>query len=132
LTLRVFVGRAAYGLFLVAYLSQLFADRPALWARAVPVLLLGLPAMFVLRFLHRLSPQLRAFLQHLLRRGSTAVAAGLEVVSVVLILSGAVAAQSVRPTLAITAAVIALLARLTFYLDTRKLTRLPKTSHPTT
>jgi hypothetical protein len=108
--------------------SLLFAGQSALWARAIPVLLLGLPTLFVLRFLHRLSPQLRSFLQHLLSRGSTAVAAGLEVLAVVLILSGVLAPQPVRPMLAITAALIALLARLTFYLSTRKLTRLPKPS----
>jgi tetratricopeptide (TPR) repeat protein len=127
LTLRVFVGRAAYGLFLVAYVSQLFAGQSAPWARTIPVLLLCLPTMFVLRFLHRLSPQLRSFLHQLLRRGSTAVAAGLEVLALALVLAGVPAPQPVRPMLAITAAVIALLARLTFYLDTRKLTRLPKT-----
>jgi tetratricopeptide (TPR) repeat protein len=130
LTLRVFIGRAAYGLFLVAYVSQLFAGQSALWARAIPVLLLSLPTMFVLRFVHRLSPQLRSFLQHLLRRGSTAVAAGLEALSVALVLAGVLAPQPVRPVLAITAAVIALLARLTFYLDTRKLTQPSKTSRP--
>jgi tetratricopeptide (TPR) repeat protein len=130
LTLRVFAGRAAYCLFVVAYVSQLFAGRSAPWARAIPVLLLSLPVLFVLRFLHRLTPQLRSFLQQLLRRGSTAVAAGLEVLSVVLILSGVPAPQPARPMLAITAAVIALLARLTFYLDTRKLTRPPRTSTP--
>ena len=120
LTLRVFVGRAAYGLFITAYLSQLFAVRSAPWSRAIPVLLMALPVLFVIGFLQRLTPQLRAFLRQLLRRGATAVAVWLEGLGVVLIMTGVFAPQSVRPALAGVAAIIALVARLVLYLDTRR------------
>jgi hypothetical protein len=121
LTLGVFLARTAYFLFVTGYLGQLFADHSTLSARAVPVLLLALPVLFVIGFLHRLSPQLRMFLWRRLRHGATAVAVGLEAGSVVLVLAAAVTAQPVRPILAVLAAVLALTARLTLYLHTRRL-----------
>ena len=126
LTLRVFLARVAYGLFVVAYLSQAFALGTAAWARVVPMLLLALPAWFVIGFRQRLSPPLRSFLRQLLSRGAPAVAAGLEVTSVVLILIGALAPQPVRALAAISAAVVALFARLALHLDTRRLLRAPR------
>jgi tetratricopeptide (TPR) repeat protein len=123
LTLRVFLGRAAYFLFVTAYLGQFFAGRSALPARAIPVLLLALPVLFIVAFLRRLSPQLRTFLRQLLRRRATSVAAALELGSVVLVLAGVTAPQPVRPALAIAAAVLALIARLVLYPDTRQLFR---------
>jgi tetratricopeptide (TPR) repeat protein len=123
LTLRVFLARAAYGLFVTAYLSQLFAIRSTPWSRLTPVLLLVLPGLFVGRFLWRLTPLLRSFLGRLLRRGATAVAVGLGVLSVALLGVGVFAEQTTRPSLAAAAAVIALVARLVLYLDTRRLLR---------
>jgi tetratricopeptide (TPR) repeat protein len=123
LTLRVFVGRAAYGLFITAYLSQLFAVHSTPWSRVIPILLMALPVLFVIGFLQRLTPQLRAFLRQLLRRGATAVAVWLEGLGAVLIMVGVFAPQGVRPTLAGVAAIIALVARLVLYLDTRRTLR---------
>jgi tetratricopeptide (TPR) repeat protein len=123
LTLRVFLGRAAYFLFVTAYLGQLFVGRSGLSARAIPVLLLALPVLFIIGFLRRLNPALRTFLRQLLRRGATSVAVALELLSVVLVLVGVPSPQASRPTLAIAAAVLALTARLVLYLDTRRLLR---------
>jgi tetratricopeptide (TPR) repeat protein len=120
LTLRVFLGRTAYFLFITGYLGQLFSDRATFSARSAPVLLLALPVLFVLRFLHQLSPQLRAFLGHRLRRRPTALAVGLEVGSGVLVLIGAGAPEPWRPALTVLAAVSALIARLVLYLDDRR------------
>jgi tetratricopeptide (TPR) repeat protein len=120
LTLRVFLGRTAYFLFLTGYLGQLFSDRTSLSARAVPVLLSALPMLFILGFLHQLTPALRRFLGQQLRQRGTQVAVGLEVGSVVLVLVSAGAAQSWRPPLSVLAAVTALAARLTLYLEDRQ------------
>jgi tetratricopeptide (TPR) repeat protein len=121
LTLRVFLGRTAYFLFITGYLGQLFSDRPSLSARAVPVLLLALPVLFIVGFLHQLTPSLRRFLFQRLRGRGTALAVGLEAASVVLVLIAAGAAQSWRPTLTVLAALSALAARLTLYLDDRRM-----------
>jgi tetratricopeptide (TPR) repeat protein len=123
LTLRMFLGRAAYGLFVAAYLSLLFAVWSAPWSRAIPLLLLALPILFVAGFLRRLAPALRSFLGRLLRRGWTAVALGLEAFSVVLIVAGVFPPQALRPGLGVAAAICALLARLVLYLDLRRLLR---------
>ena len=123
LTLRVFLARAAYGLFATAYLSLVFAIRSAPWSRAIPLLLLTLPALFVIAFVRRLSPQLRSFLRQLLSRGSTAVAIGLELFGAGLMSVGVIAGQSVRPGLAVAAATSCLLARLVLFLGTRRLLR---------
>jgi tetratricopeptide (TPR) repeat protein len=123
LTLRVFLGRAAYGLFVTAYLSSFFAGWPELWSRVIPVLLLALPALFVIGFGRRLSPQLRSFLGRLLRRGASAVSVGLEVTCIALMVAGAFAPQPARPGLAGAAAISALIARLVLYLDARRLLR---------
>jgi tetratricopeptide (TPR) repeat protein len=123
LTLRLFLGRAAYGLFVTAYLSLLFAGHPSPWSRAIPILLVALPALFVIGFLRRLNAQLRSFLGHLLRRGPTAGAVALEVLCVGLMAAGVLAGQAVRPGLATAATIIALLARLVLQLGTRRLRR---------
>jgi tetratricopeptide (TPR) repeat protein len=123
LTLRLFLGRAGYGLFVTAYLSLLFAAVSAPWSRAIPVLLVALPILFVIAFLRRLSPQLRTFLRQLLRHGPTAAAVGLEGLCILLMSAGVVAGQAIRPGLAVAATIIALLARLVLFLDTRRLLR---------
>lgn len=123
LTLRVFLGRAAYALFATAYLSSFFAGGSALWSRVIPVPLLALPLLFVIGFGRRLSPALRSFLGQLLRRGPSAVSIGLEVTCIVLMAAGVFAPQPVRPGLAVAAAISALIARLVLYLDTRRLLR---------
>lgn len=123
LTLRVFLGRAGYGLFVTAYLSALFAGWSAPWSRAIPMLLLALPVLFVLGFVRRLSPALRSFLHQLLHRRATATAVWLEVGCILLMSAGVFAPQPVRPALAAAAAISALIARLVLYLDTRQLLR---------
>jgi tetratricopeptide (TPR) repeat protein len=115
-TLRLFLGRTAYFLFIASYLGLLFADRSTPAARAVPVLLVMLPILFVAGFVNRLSPALRRFLQRLLARPRLTVAAGLEVCCVVLVTAGAFASQPVHAGLAIAAPVTALVARLIVYL----------------
>jgi tetratricopeptide (TPR) repeat protein len=124
LTLHLFLGRAAYVLFVTAYVSQLFANHSALISRLAPLLLLVLPMLFIARFLHRLNRQLRSRLLNLLRQGTTAVASMLEICSVVLVLAGVLAPQGPRPILAWSAAVVALGARLVLYLGTRRVTAL--------
>jgi tetratricopeptide (TPR) repeat protein len=123
LTLRTFLARTAYGLFVVAYLSQIFALGSAPWARVIPLVLLTLPVMFVVGFVRRLSPPLRSFLRQVASHGGSAVAVGLEGLCVALLLVGVPAPEPVRPYLAIAAAAIALIARLTLYLETRRLLR---------
>jgi Flp pilus assembly protein TadD len=123
LTLRVFLGRATYGLFVTAYLSQLFAVGSTPWSRLTPILLLALPLLFVVGFLRRLPPQVRSFLGRMLLRGTTGLATGLGGLSVAVMVVDVVAARSARPGLAALAAVIALLARGVLYLDTRRLVR---------
>jgi tetratricopeptide (TPR) repeat protein len=120
-TLRVFLGRATYFLFITAYLSVLFAARPATYARLIPVLLLLLPVIFVIGFVRRLELPLRNFLKQLLHRRATAAALQIQLVAVALVLAGSVAPQQTRPTLAAVAATLALTARLVLYTDTRRL-----------
>lgn len=119
LTLRLFLGRTAYGLFGTAYLSLLWAVHSAPWSRAIAVLLIALPVLYVIDFLRRLSRQLRSFLWHLLRRGPIASSVGLAMLCVILLSAGVVAGQWLRPGLAAAATIIALLARLVLYLGSR-------------
>jgi len=123
LTLRIFLGRATYFLFVAAYLSLLFSGRSALDARAIPLFLLIPPALFVVAFVRRLKPPLRSFLRQLLRRRATAAATGLQLLAVLLVLAGVFSPQPARPFLAATAAAVALIARLVLHSDTRRLLR---------
>jgi hypothetical protein len=122
-SLRLFLGRAAYFLFVTAYLSLLFCGRSSLDARTIPILLLALPVAFVLGFVRRLEPALRVSLWALLRRRPAAAAVELQLVAVLLIMTGVLCPQPARPVLAATAAVVALIARLVLHLDTRRLLR---------
>ncbi len=120
LTVRVFLARTAYFLFVTGYLGLLFADRVTPPARLVPILLILLPVLFVAGFVRGLDAALRAFLRGALRRRSTAVGVGLEVAVVVLVWAAAVSPQPGRAVLAVLAPATALLARLTLYLSHRR------------
>lgn len=121
LAVHTFLGRAAYGLFAVAYLSQLFVVGDSVPTRAVPLLMLCLPAVFVVGFVGQLEPRVRKFLLRTLGQPVVLAAVGLEAACVLLMLATALAPQGIRPPLAALAAILALLARLALFLTSRRI-----------
>jgi tetratricopeptide (TPR) repeat protein len=118
--LRIFLGRAAYGLFAAAYLGQLFSAGAALWTRTVPLLLLAAPLLYVARFTRRLRPAPRAFLGRLLTRRPVTAATGLCVLAVLLMIAASPAPAPARAALAGSAAFVALTGRVMLFVTFRR------------
>lgn len=111
LVLRVFLARAAYFLFLDAYLvGRIGSDATRMTTRLLPVALLALPAGYAWRFVGRLNADLRRYLLRLLtheRKISLAVC--LDAMAVICLLAAAGVPQSSRAGLAAAAAAISAL-----------------------
>jgi tetratricopeptide (TPR) repeat protein len=96
----VFLARAAGLLLAAAIFARGFSHSGSVAFRIAPVALLLLPGVFVLRFGWRLSHELRRYLGRTVVYPRTRlVAVTAEALTVVLILIGAVASESVRPQL---------------------------------
>jgi hypothetical protein len=123
--LRAFLSKTAYLLFIDAYLvGRVSASSNGAAARLVPVALLAVPVYYAVRFLRRLTPTPRQRLAWLLiGERALSIATALEVISVSSILAAAVGAASLRPSLAVVAALAALAARLLLYLARERAAR---------
>lgn len=115
LVLHLFLARMAYVIFLIAWLGRAAEGSPGL--KALPALLLVIPGTFAVRFVRKLTPQLRRYLLAVARQPAVAVAIALDGAAVGCLIVGAFASGS-GPLLA--AAVIALFARLIMYARGRK------------
>jgi tetratricopeptide (TPR) repeat protein len=111
LTLRVFLGRLSYLIFVIAYLNNA-GTRNAPGDRIGPLLLLAIPAVFAYRFLVRLEPDLRAHLRYIAFRGKLAAPSIAQLCAITLLLVSAAAPAADRTGLGVTAFVMAALARL--------------------
>jgi Flp pilus assembly protein TadD len=123
--LRVFLSKTAYLLFIDAFVAgRLAASSTGFGARFLPVLLLALPGYYAARFLGQLASKPRQrLLWMLMGEHALSAAAALEVVSIAAILTAAVVAGSLRPTLAAVSAIAALAARLLLYLALERASR---------
>ena len=111
LTLRVFLARLSYLIFVIAYIASA-ATRGTLGDRIGPLLLLAIPAAFATRFVARLEPDLRARLRYIAFHGKLAAPSIAQSSALTLLLVSAVAPAGARPVLNITAVVVSLIARL--------------------
>jgi hypothetical protein len=123
--LRVFLARAAYFVFLVSFfVARVTAHSTAGAARLAPVIVLLVPAMFVTRFVARLSRDVRLHLARTIRGGLIAVAVAAECCAVLAIIVGALVPERLRvPALAV-AMIGAGAARLVLRIEFRR--RLPQ------
>jgi tetratricopeptide (TPR) repeat protein len=113
----IFLARACYLIFLAAWASTFVDHSGAAVARAVPVAVLLIPAVFAGIFVARLTPSLRRYLRRaLVHPPHRLVATTAESCAVVLILATALTPKSDRPLFAVCAAGFALLARIVLYL----------------
>jgi tetratricopeptide (TPR) repeat protein len=112
--LKTFLAKTAYLLFVDAFVvARLLASSQNASARLVPVALLFVPAYYAVRFLRRLTPVPRQRLVWMLAgERALSAAAALEAISVAAILAAAVGSSAIRPTLAASAALTALVARV--------------------
>ena len=116
IVLRIFLARAAYGIFLISYLVVRGTSHSnTLAARLVPVLLLLAPGIFVWRFVAKLDGDVRRHLLRTLRRGLVAVAAVAEIFAVAAILVGAAVPEAERTTTGFIAAAAGLVSRIALY-----------------
>ena len=120
LTLRVFLGRLTYFIFLVAFLGDVFRDSHSPLARVGPVLLLAAPAVFGWAFARRLAPALRRYLSESLRSRDLRIPLALGLASAVLVLAAAVLPQRARDACAVGSVVAAMACRVWLYLQMRQ------------
>ena len=116
--LRVFLARAAYFIFVAAYIvarTSSHSSSPA--ARGVSVVVLAAAALFVGRFLAKLDPRVRGHLFRTLRQGFVAIAAFADGVAVLAIVLGAFAPMRARTACAVVAVVFGLAARIVLYVE---------------
>lgn len=120
LALRTGIAWAAYFLFLIGWFgARIAANVDSIAARVIPVATLLLPAIFVIRFVQALRPEVRAHLYLECRRGLIALALASAGIAVACVVGGAVAPQEHRQILAVLAAVSALLARIALWNEGR-------------
>ena len=120
LVLRAFLVRLTYILFLDVYLAGYgLHEWRAPVARAIPLLLLALPALFGYRFLRRLSPPLRKHVSESVWGHELRVPVYLDGLAILLIMAAAVAPQTIRTDLAGGAACAAVVCRLWLYMESR-------------
>lgn len=122
LVVRVFLARAAYLLFLASYIDYRGFDRSgSVASRLIPLAILVVPAVFVARFVWRLTPTLQGYVRRsLVRPWPRLVATLLEGAAVLAIVVGSLAPTSLRPTLAGTAFALALVGRIVLWLGHRQ------------
>ncbi len=121
LVVQVFLARAAYFIFLDAFLvARLLGSSPSTAARAAPVVALAVPGAFVARFVGRLPPDLRRYLRGAMTGPRARVAAAIETVAVVALVAGALSPESVRPGLAVAAAIAAFVGRVALSVERRR------------
>jgi hypothetical protein len=114
LVLRVFLSKCAYLLLIDAYVVGRVTATPSdVAGRPLPVLLLFIPAFYAWRFCRRLTEPLVGCLYRIItREAPIRLAACCEALAVLCILIGVGAPESMRPGLAGTAGVLALIGRV--------------------
>ncbi|HEY4429058.1 MAG TPA: tetratricopeptide repeat protein [Solirubrobacteraceae bacterium] len=117
LVLRVFLSKAAYLLFLDAFLvGRLTGHSPSPGGRLIPVALLAVPFGYGWRFASRVTPPVRRHLLGLLtRKGPLRTAAGLESLAAACVIATAVSDASLRAPVAGVGAFAALVGRVIIY-----------------
>lgn len=118
---RIFLVRLSWLIYLDAFfVSRLLTSSPHPGSRLIPIAILGIPALFAIRFITRLETDVQTHLRRMLitDRGlgaATALAAG----AAILLLAAAAAPQANRTVFAGAAAVCGLLSRfaLIFIID---------------
>lgn len=120
LALRTGIAWAAYFLFLIGWFgARIAATVDSIAARVIPVATLLLPAIFLVRFVRALRPEVRAHLYLQCRRGLIGFALVFAGIAVSCVVAGAIAAQEHRQILAVLAAVSALVARIALWIEGR-------------
>ncbi len=112
----------AYALLLAALLTLLGGSRSVgFGARALPLLVLAVPAAIAIRFVRRLPASLRADLRHEVGAGLTRVLSALGLGGSAALVLGALASPGIRPALAVFAILAAIAERAAVRLDRRRL-----------
>lgn len=132
LVLRVFLSKSAYLLFIDAYVvGRVTSGSNAVGGRLLPLVLLLIPAFYAWRFCSRLSAPLLGRLRRVVtREGPIRLAACSEALAVLCILAGVGAPESIRPGLAGTAAVLALIGRVALYTQFEHASRAARGASP--
>jgi tetratricopeptide (TPR) repeat protein len=132
LVLRVFLSKSAYLLFIDAYLvGRVTSGSNAVAGRLLPLVLLLIPAFYAWRFCRRLTAPLVGRLRRVItREGPIRLAACCEALAVLCILAGVGAPESIRPGLAGTAGVLALIGRVALYTQVEHASRAARGASP--
>ncbi|MGA2521657.1 MAG: hypothetical protein ABSG81_12675 [Acidimicrobiales bacterium] len=121
LVVQVFLARAAYFIFLDAFLvARLLGSSASAPARVAPIVALAVPGAFVARFVGRLPRDLRRYLRGAMTGPRARVAAAIEAVAVLALGAGAVSPEAVRPDLAVAAAIAAFVGRVALSVERRR------------
>jgi tetratricopeptide (TPR) repeat protein len=132
LVLRVFLSKSAYLLFIDAYLvGRVTVASNGGVGRLLPAMLLLIPVFYAWRFCRRLTaPVVGRLHQVITREGPIRLAACCEALAVLCIVAGAGAPQSMRPGLAGTAGVLALIGRVALYTQVEHASRAVRGAPP--
>ncbi len=119
LVVHLFLARTAYLIFVVAFIASKLTDSSTSTStspvvRAVPALLLIVPAWYAVRFLSRLTPPLRRMVGDAVRRPGILIAIVCDLLAVLALVVGAVS-RSADAVVFPSAAALGLIARLTLW-----------------
>ena len=114
MTVRVFMARTSYLLFVTAWIVAQFDTASGAASRVIPLVLLLVPVLFAGFFLTHLTPDLRRFVWRAVGHPRLRlVAAAAELASMGLIVAGSAAPQAERAAFGFAAAGCAIVGRLT-------------------
>jgi tetratricopeptide (TPR) repeat protein len=132
LVLRVFLSKTAYLLLLDAFLvGRLTATSNSSVGRALPVLLLLVPAFYAWRFYARLpAPLVGRLYRVITRERPIRLAVGFEAIAMACILGGAGASEALRPGFAGAAGLFALIGRVALYTQVEHASRAVRGAPP--
>ncbi len=132
LLLRVFLSKCAYLLFIDAYLvGRVTATSNGAAGRLLPATLLLIPAFYAWRFCRRLTAPLVGRLYRVITgERPIRLAACCEALAVLCIVASVGAPESVRPGLAGTAGVLALIGRVALYVQVEHASRAARGAPP--
>ena len=121
ITVRVFMARTSYLLFVTAWIVVQFDRASGAASRVIPLLLLLVPAVFAGFFLSQLTPDLRRFVWRAVGHPRLRlVAAAAEIAAVGLIVAGSASPQRERAAFGFGAAACAVIGRITLGLAAQR------------
>lgn len=124
LTLRIFLARVSYLIFVVAYIYWRTPSSSPSGSRDLSLLIVALlcaPAIYGWRFVNRVSPDLRQHLRYTVTHGRVGIAAAIQLIAILVLLYALVASPANHGGAAGLAAALSFVARIILIRENEKI-----------